>query len=144
MLFRSRGTKLIFPPVLRLLSHYFPLEFPYHKNGKMTEGHMAYWQLFPTINHVQPVARGGVDNINNWVCCSMLTNSIKSNWTLDELEWDLLPSGSVDDWDGMVGWFIKQTAEDPEVLVNAYIRRWLSAIKSSDYFLLKSSLTEKI
>ena len=76
---RYRGSRLIFPPVLRLLSHYLPAEFPFHKNGKMTEGHIAYWELFPTIDHVIPVARGGADSEENWVCCSMLTNSIKSN-----------------------------------------------------------------
>lgn len=78
---RYRGTQLVFPPTLRILSQYLPLDFPYHKNGKMTEGHLAYWELFPTIDHIQPVARGGIDTEENWVCCSMLTNSIKSNWT---------------------------------------------------------------
>src|SRR3979411_1868617 len=38
---RYRGTRLVFPPVLRLLSHYLPAEFPYHNNGKMSEGHLA-------------------------------------------------------------------------------------------------------
>lgn len=49
---RYRGTRLIFPPVLRLISYHLPNEFPYHKNGKMSEGHMAYWELFPTIDHI--------------------------------------------------------------------------------------------
>jgi len=92
---RYRGTRLVFPPTLRVLSHYLPLDFPYHKNGKMTEGHLAYWELFPTIDHVKPVARGGADSEDNWVCCSMLTNSIKSNWTLEQLQWELLPPGDV-------------------------------------------------
>ncbi len=124
---RYRGTRLIFPPVLRLLSHYLPAEFPYHKNGKMTEGHMAYWELFPTIDHVVPVAGGGADSEGNWVCCSMLTNSIKSNWTLEQLQWQLLPSGDLAEWDGMVGWFVRQVSADPSVLGNAYIKRWHGA-----------------
>lgn len=77
---RYRGTRLVHPPALRLLSHYMPSVFPYHKNGKMDEGHIAYWRLFPTIFRLVPIARGGEDEENNWVCCSMLTNSIKSNW----------------------------------------------------------------
>ena len=56
----------------------------------MSEGHMAYWELFPTIDHILPVARGGLDSEENLVCCSMLTNSIKSNWTLEQLQWQLL------------------------------------------------------
>jgi hypothetical protein len=30
---RYRGGRLVFPGALRLLSHYLPAEFPYHKNG---------------------------------------------------------------------------------------------------------------
>lgn len=124
---RYRGTRLIFPPVLRLLSLYLPAEFPYHKNGKMSEGHLAYWEIFPTIDHIVPVARGGADSEANWVCCSMLTNSIKSNWTLEQLQWQLLPPGNLSEWDGMIGWFVQQVLADPGVLKNAYIKRWLGA-----------------
>lgn len=124
---RYRGTRLIFPPTLRLLSHYLPETIPYHKNGKMSEGHMAYWELFPTIDHVVPVARGGADEEENWVCCSMLTNSIKSNWTLEQLQWTLQPPGTCSDWDGMVSWFLHQVETDPEVLANPYIKKWHSA-----------------
>jgi hypothetical protein len=99
---RYKGDKLVFPPALRLISYYFPDVFPYHKNGKMTEGHIDYWELFPTIDHVVPVARGGQDSPDNWICCSMLTNSIKSNWTLGELGWELLPPGKPEKWSGML------------------------------------------
>ncbi len=128
---RYRGTKLVFPPVLRLLSHYLPAEFPYHKNGKMSEGHMAYWELFPTIDHIVPVARGGSDSEDNYVCCSMLTNSIKSNWTLEQLQWRLLPKGDLTTWDGMMSWFLHQVDADPAVLENTYIKRWhVAAVKA--------------
>lgn len=90
----------------------------------MTEGHVAYWELFPTIDHVAPVARGGIDSEANWVCCSMLTNSIKSNWTLEQLQWRLLPAGELAEWDGMVGWFLQQVSADSVVLQNTYIKRW--------------------
>lgn len=36
---RYSGYKLIFPPVLRLLSIKFPDSFPFHKNWKITIGH---------------------------------------------------------------------------------------------------------
>ncbi len=124
---RYRGTKLVFPPVLRLLSHYLPTDFPYHKNSKMSEGHIAYWELFPTIDHIVPIARGGADSEENWICCSMLTNSIKSNWTLEQLQWTVLPKGSLKEWDGMACWFLRQVEKDPAVLQNSYIKRWHSA-----------------
>jgi 5-methylcytosine-specific restriction endonuclease McrA len=124
---RYWGTRLVFPPVLRLLSHYLPAEFPYHKNGKMSEGHLAYWELFPTIDHVVPLARGGADSEENWVCCSMLTNSIKSNWTLEQLQWRRLPQDDPAQWDGMVGWFLHQVKAQPALLENPYIKDWHAA-----------------
>jgi len=124
---RYRGTKLIYPPALRLLSIYLPEKFPYHKNGKMSEGHIAFWELFPTIDHLVPVARGGKDEESNWVCCSMLTNSIKSNWTLEELEWELKPKGDFKDWDGLIHWFIQQVNRDEKQLEISYIKKWHKA-----------------
>jgi hypothetical protein len=128
---RYRGTHLIYPPVLRVISIYLSDSFPYHKNGKMDLGHIAYWELFPTIDHVVPVARGGPDSENNWVCCSMLTNSIKSNWTLEQLQWELLPPGSWEEWDGMMPWFIQQVERDQNLLNIAYIKRWFYAARET-------------
>jgi hypothetical protein len=39
---RYRGTRLVFPPVLRMLSLYLPDAFPYHPNGKLTAGDFAF------------------------------------------------------------------------------------------------------
>lgn len=124
---RYKGTRLIFPPTLRVISTYLPSGFPFHKNGKMSEGHLAYWELFPSIDHVNPVAREGNDSEDNWVCCSMLTNSIKSNWTLEQLGWTLLPPGRFDAWDGLTKWFIERIDQDPTLLGNPYLRTWYRA-----------------
>lgn len=127
---RYKGHPLVFPPSLRIISHYLPAIFPYHKNGKMSVGHIAYWQLFPTIDHIYPVARGGKDEETNWVCCSMLSNSIKSNWTLEELEWELLPPGNRADWDGMLGWYIEQVEANNTFLSKQYFKIWYNAAKA--------------
>jgi len=124
---RYRGNKLIFPPTLRILSHYFHNEFPYHKNGKMSEGHIAYWELFPTIDHVEPVARGGKDTQENWVCCSMLTNSIKANWRLADIGWQLLPCGDFASWDGMLHWYLDQYKKMPHLASQPYFKTWYNA-----------------
>ena len=124
---RYRGTKLIYPPALRLLSIYLPEKFPYHKNGKMSEGHIAFWELFSPIDHLVPVARGGKDEESNWICCSMLTNSIKSNWTLEQLQWDLKPKGDFHEWNGLIHWFIQQVNKDEKQLENSYIKKWHKA-----------------
>ncbi len=113
--------------MLRLLSRLLPTEFPFHLNWKMSESHVAYWELFPTIDHIIPVARGGADDETNWVCTSMLRNSAKSNWTLEELGWTLQPPGDYNQWDGLIGWFLKYTERYPAHLQETYIKRWHNA-----------------
>ena len=92
---RYAGTRLVFPGALRILSIEMPKEFPFHPNWKMSESHIVYWELFPTIDHVVPVSKGGADEEQNWVSTSMLRNNAKSNWTLEELGWELKPQGDV-------------------------------------------------
>ncbi|MFH1300230.1 MAG: HNH endonuclease signature motif containing protein [Planctomycetota bacterium] len=121
---RYSGEKLIFPPVLRLLSKLMPEEFPYHKNWKMSECHIAYWQLLPTIDHIVPVARGGRDDESNWVCTSQLRNSAKSNWLLAELGWELHGTGDLKEWDGLIHWFIDYTSKNRGIFEDKYFLSW--------------------
>lgn len=104
---RYSGQRLVYPGILRFLSLQLPQEFPYHKNWKMSECHVVFWELSPTIDHVIPVARGGLDDETNWVTTSMLRNSAKSNWTLDELGWQLLPAGNPREWNGLLDIYIE-------------------------------------
>ena len=90
---RYTGKKLLNPGILKIISHYFPNEFPYHPHWKMTETHIAYWELIPTLDHIYPIAKGGQDDEKNWVTTSMKNNSIKSNYTIDEIHWNLYPKG---------------------------------------------------
>jgi len=127
---RYRGTRLVFPPTLRLISDALPQYFPYHRNWKMSATHVAYWELTPTVDHILPVALGGADDEANWACCSMLTNGIKANWTLEQLGWELLPAGEFAQWDGLLGWFVRQMEERPEyVEKSAYYRCWYTAAR---------------
>ena len=126
---RYNGQKLIFPPTLRLISRLMPAEFPAHPNWKMAESHIIYWELFPTVDHIIPVARGGMDDETNWATTSMIRNSAKSNWTLEELGWQLLPTGDFRKWDGLMGWFMRFIENDSTHLQDAYLRRWHNAAK---------------
>lgn len=127
---RYSGARLIFPPVLRILSLVMPAEFPFHKNWKTSDCHFAYWQLMPTIDHILPVSRGGCDEETNWVCTSQLRNSAKANWLLDEIGWRLYPSGNLTDWDGMLDWFVNYVTINPKVLDYRYIRSWHKAVST--------------
>jgi hypothetical protein len=53
------GQRLIFPPVLRILSEKLTTAFPFHPNWKTHQTHPAYWELGATIDHVTPVTHEG-------------------------------------------------------------------------------------
>lgn len=127
---RYSPSRLVFPGALRVLSLLLPNVFPFQENWKMTETHPAYWELFPTIDHIVPVARGGPNTEVNWVTTSMMRNSAKGNWPLDELGWRPYPAGSLQEWDGLLGWFSRYVATNPPILGDLYIRRWYQAAQS--------------
>jgi hypothetical protein len=124
---RYAGNRLLFPPVLRVLSFALPTLFPYHPNWKTDETHPAYWEVSATLDHVIPVSRGGADDESNWVTTSMARNGAKMNWTLEELGWQLRPAGAIGEWDGMMKWFLEYTARHPETIVDNAVRRWRQA-----------------
>ena len=126
---RYSGQKLLNPGILKILSHYFPEEFPYHPHWKMTHTHIAYWELTPTLDHIYPIAKGGQDDEKNWVTTSMKNNSIKNNYTIDELQWTLYPKGDITEWDGLTSVFIKLVDKDKELLEDSYIRNWYNVSK---------------
>lgn len=103
---RYSGKPLVFPGTLRALSLLLPEVFPYQKNWKQSEAHPAFWELYPTIDHVIPLARGGPDNEGNVVTTSMVRNAAKANWLLEELGWSTTPAPLVQDWDGLLPWFL--------------------------------------
>ena len=125
---RYSGRRLVFPGALRLVSHLLPAQFPYHPNWKTSASHSAYWELYPTIDHVVPVSRGGADSFDNWVTTSMLRNGAKGNWTLEELGWSLQVPGALAEWDGLEGWFVGQVERHPELRPLAGVREWYRAV----------------
>lgn len=128
---RYTGDRLIFPPVLRLISAELPDDFPCHPNWKTELTHPAFWEVGATIDHLVPVTRGGKDDETNWVTTSMARNSAKMNWRVEELGWTLRPPGDYREWDGMVGWFLDYSAAHPNVLTNQSIRAWFQAARST-------------
>ncbi len=121
---RYTGEKLLNPGALKVISLYFPDDFPFQPHWKMTETHVAYWELVPTIDHIYPIAKGGVDNKDNWVTTSMKNNSIKSNYTIDEIHWNLHPKGNIRDWDGLTGVFVELVDKNKRLLNDTYVKNW--------------------
>jgi hypothetical protein len=129
---RYSGRKLVFPGTLKILSTELPEEFPYHPNWKQDSCHIGWWELCPTIDHIVPIARGGENSDSNFVTTSMLSNSIKSNFTLDELGWSLHPMGKLDEWDGLIQWFLDYVSEHQSLLDDAYTKKWHKAAVGRD------------
>lgn len=69
------------------------------------------------------------DDEKNWVTTSMKNNSIKSNYTIEELRWTLYPKGDITEWDGLTYVFIKLVDKDPGLLKDSYIRNWYNVSK---------------
>ncbi|MFA4916250.1 MAG: HNH endonuclease signature motif containing protein [Syntrophales bacterium] len=124
---RYSGKQLLFPGILRLLSVTLPTAFPFQQHWKMSQTHIIFWQLFPTLDHVIPISRGEADDEGNLVCTSMLRNSAKANWTLDELGWQLHPPGNLGVWDGLTGLFLRFIEKEPNALSTSYLKSWHKA-----------------
>lgn len=69
--------------------------------------------------------------IGNIVSTSMLRNSAKANWTLEELGWTIRPPGNMSQWDGMLSWCMNFLKKDASLLKDDYIGRWYKAAISS-------------
>lgn len=121
---RYSGDLLIFPPVFRVLSGTLPHSFPFHPNWKTDVTHPAYWEVGATVDHLIPVTRGGPDTLENWVTTSMARNSAKMNWTLDELGWSVHPPSALEDWGGLLFWFLDYTSAHPDTLESGSVRQW--------------------
>ncbi|SDL35949.1 hypothetical protein SAMN04488034_103308 [Salinimicrobium catena] len=121
---RYSGKRLLFPGLIKLLTNEFPDIFKYHRNWKMSATHMIYWDLFPTSDHLIPIARGGQDSYDNWITTSMIRNSAKSNWTIEEIGWDLHPRGQLEEWDGLVQSFLELTNKNPDYEKDKYVMDW--------------------
>ena len=127
---RYSGKRLVFPGTLRVLSILLPDESPYHPNWKVEMTHPAFWELFPTIDHVVPVSRGGLDEQSNWATTSQLMNAAKANWSLDQLGWRLLDPSPSGEWDGLTRWCLKFVRSREELMKNDYVRKWVRAAQT--------------
>ena len=125
---RYSGDKLLFPGLIKIMTIEFPDIFKYHRNWKMSDTHMIYWDLCPTVDHLIPVARGGKNVDDNLVTTSMIRNSAKSNWTIEEIGWELHPKGQLDNWDGLVNYFEELTNKNPDYENDKYVSDWKKSL----------------
>ncbi len=126
---RYSDMRLICPATLRLISKRLPDQFPYQTHWRTDTCHFAFYELAPTIDHILPVSRGGTNDESNLATTSMLRNSAKANFTLDELGWSLHHPRGMTGWNGLLGWFIDQANADHTVLDDPYLRQWFDVVE---------------
>ena len=124
------GRRLVFPGTLRAVSLLLPDEFPYHPNWKVEVTHPAFWELFPTIDHVVPVSHGGFDNESNWVTTSQMLNAAKANWSLEQLGWKIQEAAPSSEWDGLTRWCLEFVSSRKDLMKNDYMRKWIRAAET--------------
>jgi len=113
---RYSGDKLVFPAVFRVISLALPREFPFHPNWKTDVTHPAYWEMAATVDHHEALSVGGQHDQSNWYTTSMARNAAKMNWTLAQLGWRLHEPGNMQQWDGLLGWFLEYIDDHPDIL----------------------------
>lgn len=123
---RYTGQQLIFPGTLLLLAELVPGSFPYHSNWKRSESHQVYWELWPTIDHIQPWAGGGAHESANWVTTSMLTNMHKGDRRLEQTDLRLIPLETLPrpPWDGLLSWFRENIERCGERSLPKAVKDW--------------------
>jgi 5-methylcytosine-specific restriction endonuclease McrA len=129
---RYSGQRLIFPPVLRIVSERLGQElFPFHPHWKTECTHPAFWDLGATVDHFIPITMGGKHEKENLRTTSGTWNTVKSNCTLDDLGWrERQPPKDRDkaQWDGLLAWFLEYVEQNPEALKVKMVRRWYDAV----------------
>ena len=123
---RYTGNRLICPSALYAISHEIPTAFPMIKGR--ADSHQGLWDLFPTIDHVDPVSSGGLDAVENWVTTSMTSNMRKSSISLARLGWKMHDPGDLRLWDGLVGWYLYYQSTRPHVSSIRLNKGWHKAM----------------
>jgi hypothetical protein len=128
---RYSGSRLMCPGALLAIGRLMPQRFPIHPTWKAGHSHETFWELWPVVDHIQPVSRGGTNTEENYVTTSVLNNSAKGNALLSELGWTLAsPPANDERWDGLMAWFRKIVARNPGLLADSQVKAWHGAIRN--------------
>jgi 5-methylcytosine-specific restriction endonuclease McrA len=98
---RLCGLKTIDLDVLRMLSRRFPVELPFHSAWKQDVTSLVYWTHSTSLEHVIPIARGGVDDPSNFATSCYGCNDARSDLLLEEGPWLRLRPITDVQWNGL-------------------------------------------
>lgn len=98
---RYCGQRVVLSAALRLISGQYPRQFPYHPHGKWDSTHPVYNTSLASIDHLNPYSVDGNNNaLTNLITACWVCNIRKSNLTLEQLGWTLIPV-EPSDWKGL-------------------------------------------
>ena len=121
--------RLISNPVMRAVSIIYPNEFRYHLHGKASESDVALLRDGTCIDHVLPATFGGTNSPDNLVASCWQCNVTKSNFTLEQLDWEIQPL-ACKNWDGLSGRLPELILLMPSV--RTYFTQWAYALRSAE------------
>lgn len=132
------GERLFFPGTLLVLGKQLPTPFAVPQPGqgwRIGECHWIYWRLWPTVEHLDPVSRGGHnDTVERLITTSQMANSARGAWAPDEVPESIrierfdYEQCRARRWDGMMQWFVEYTDAHPEVVEqDKQIQGWKKA-----------------
>jgi hypothetical protein len=128
---RYCNRRTVIVPLLRLLSIAFTDIFPYHPNWRTDKCHLGYWRDAASCDHVIPIARMGTSQPDNLLTACYMCNSIKQNWLVEELRWEIQPVADDKGWDGLSTYycdllrFCQGRYQEPSGI---YFRKWRDAV----------------
>jgi len=76
---RCCGQKLILSDVLALFVRHRPGRFPWHRNWKFGAIHPTFPLTIPSVDHVDPYAHGGEEDLSNLVTACRPCNTRKAD-----------------------------------------------------------------
>jgi hypothetical protein len=102
---RYCGGKTILTPLMELMGVLYPDVFPFQSAGwKAGVTHPAVISRSPAVDHVVPVVYGGVNSDENLVTACSPCNTIKADFSLEMLGWELRPVEEFE-WDGLTRFY---------------------------------------
>lgn len=136
------GERLIFPGTLLLLGKLLPEPFATPKDSagwRVAECHWIYWRLWPTVEHLDPVSRGGHnDDLDRLITTSQMVNSARGPWAPDEVPEKIrieridAEAARARRWDGTLRWFLTHANRWQEHLEgDATLRGWHQSAKTA-------------
>ena len=98
---RYCGQRTVLAEVLELLARIYPDELPFvSHNYPAGRTHPAFAELIASVDHLEPRASGGTDEIDNLVTACWPCNIAKSEFSVQFLGWAVLDP-EPGDWHGL-------------------------------------------